>query len=100
MLNMMGKTSEAEKNMAIAREYAASLIKRAKNSDSSFRLAFDKPDSNLGICGTSQIVALYRYTQKKAHVWARNKKNQQIYFYYTATQEELTLNILANTQRI
>ena len=31
--------------MNIAREYGASLIERAKNSDGSFRLAYDKPET-------------------------------------------------------
>jgi transcriptional regulator with XRE-family HTH domain len=36
---------ESERLMKIARDYAASLMERAKNSDGSFRLAYDKPET-------------------------------------------------------
>ncbi|MBQ9976588.1 MAG: DUF4965 domain-containing protein [Clostridia bacterium] len=45
ILAMLGDTEESERLMKIAREYSASLIERAKNSDGSFRLAYDKPET-------------------------------------------------------
>ena len=45
VLAMQGKTDEAEKYMSEAREMAASWLERAANSDGSFRLAFDRPDT-------------------------------------------------------
>ena len=45
ILSMLGEKDEADKNMKIAKEYALSLIERARNSDGSFRLAFDKPET-------------------------------------------------------
>ncbi len=43
ILAAMGRTGEAQKYMSAAREYAASVCERAKNSDGSCRLAFDRP---------------------------------------------------------
>ncbi len=45
ILSRLGETEEAEKMMKTAREYGASLIERAANSDGSFRLAYDKPET-------------------------------------------------------
>ena len=45
ILKELGKASEAEKYEKIAKEYAASICKRALNSDGSYRLAFDKPET-------------------------------------------------------
>ena len=45
ILERLGETAEADKMMATAREYAASIMERAKNSDGSYRLAFDKPET-------------------------------------------------------
>ena len=42
---MMGNKEKFEENVKIAREMAASWVKRAANSDGSFRLAFDAEDS-------------------------------------------------------
>ena len=42
ILAKLGEHEEAEEMMATAREYAASLIDRAKNPDGSYRLAYDK----------------------------------------------------------
>ena len=42
---MLGNSKKAESLMKTAREYAVSVIERAKNSDGSYRLAFDKPDT-------------------------------------------------------
>ena len=41
ILQRLGENDEAQKMMNTAREYAASVIERAKNSDGSYRLAFD-----------------------------------------------------------
>ncbi len=45
ILEKLGETKESEKMMAKAREYAVSLVERAKNSDGSYRLAYDKPET-------------------------------------------------------
>ena len=45
ILQRLGENDEAQKMMNTAREYAASVIERAKNSDGSCRLAFDQPDT-------------------------------------------------------
>ena len=45
ILFMLGDKKEAEKMMKKAKEYADSVINRAKNSDGSYRLAFDKPET-------------------------------------------------------
>lgn len=45
ILERLGETDKAGKMMAKAKEYAASLIERAKNSDGSFRLAYDRPNT-------------------------------------------------------
>ena len=45
ILQRLGKNDEAQKMMNTAREYAASVIERAKNNDVSYRLAFDQPDT-------------------------------------------------------
>lgn len=45
LLERLGKTDKAEKMMAIAKEYAVSMMERAKNSDGSYRLAYDKPET-------------------------------------------------------
>ncbi|MBO5200926.1 MAG: DUF4965 domain-containing protein [Clostridia bacterium] len=45
ILERLGETAEADKMMATAREYAASIMERAKNSDGSYRLAFDRPET-------------------------------------------------------
>ena len=45
ILRKSGKAAEAEKYEKIAKEYADSICKRALNSDGSYRLAFDKPDT-------------------------------------------------------
>ncbi len=45
ILNRLGETDEAQKMLKIAREYAASVVERSKNSDGSYRLAFDLPDT-------------------------------------------------------
>ena len=45
ILRMRGMESDADKFDKIARKMSASWIERACNSDGSFRLAFDKPDT-------------------------------------------------------
>lgn len=45
ILARLGENDEAQKMMAIAREYAASVVERSKNSDGSYRLAFDMPET-------------------------------------------------------
>ncbi len=45
ILERLGDTENAIELMAKAKEYAASVIERAKNSDGSYRLAFDQPDT-------------------------------------------------------
>ena len=45
ILGELGITQEAEELMKLVREYAESFEKRAKNSDGSYRLAYDKPDT-------------------------------------------------------
>lgn len=45
ILERLGETAEADKMMVTAREYAASIMERAKNSDGSYRLAFDRPET-------------------------------------------------------
>lgn len=42
ILEKLGDNAEADKMMKLAKEYAASLVERAANSDGSFRLAFDR----------------------------------------------------------
>jgi len=42
---MLGNNEKADLLMATAKEYALSVVERAKNSDGSYRLAFDKPDT-------------------------------------------------------
>jgi hypothetical protein len=45
ILKAFGRTDEAEDYMNIAKNMASSWVERAQNSDGSFRLAFDRPDS-------------------------------------------------------
>ncbi|MBR5632592.1 MAG: DUF4965 domain-containing protein [Clostridia bacterium] len=45
ILEKIGEADEAAELMATARSYAASLIERATNSDGSYRLAYDKPET-------------------------------------------------------
>lgn len=45
ILARLGETAQADEMMKTAREYAASVIERAANSDGSYRLAYDKPDT-------------------------------------------------------
>ncbi len=45
ILKMSGDTKEAEKYFKIAKSYAESFCRRAVNSDGSYRLAYDIPDS-------------------------------------------------------
>lgn len=45
ILSKSGKAAEAEKYEKIAKKYADSICKRALNSDGSYRLAFDKPET-------------------------------------------------------
>ena len=45
ILERIGESKEASEMMAKAKEYAQSLVKRAENSDGSYRLAYDKPDT-------------------------------------------------------
>ena len=45
ILERLGETAEAEKMMSKAKEYAASLVERARNSDGSSRLAYDRPET-------------------------------------------------------
>ena len=43
ILTRLGRTEEAEKLMATARAYAASVVARSQNEDGSYRLAYDQP---------------------------------------------------------
>ena len=43
ILEKLGDTETAAETMATAKAYAASVMERAKNSDGSYRLAFDRP---------------------------------------------------------
>ena len=43
ILKNLGKENEAEKLLAIAKDYADSFIKNAENEDGSYRLAYDRP---------------------------------------------------------
>ena len=45
ILRAFGRSDEAEGYMQTAREMAKSWVKRAKNSDGSFRLTFDQPET-------------------------------------------------------
>lgn len=45
LLKMLDRDAEAEKMMETAREYAASLLERAANTDGSYRLTFDRPET-------------------------------------------------------
>lgn len=45
ILTRLGETKEASEMMDKAREYVASLLERAVNSDGSYRLAYDKPET-------------------------------------------------------
>jgi hypothetical protein len=45
ILSFAGEKTKSEEMMKIAREYADSVMKRSLNSDGSYRLAFDKPDT-------------------------------------------------------
>lgn len=45
ILKMLGRSTEADKMLKTAKEYAESLMQRAANSDGSYRLTFDKPDT-------------------------------------------------------
>lgn len=45
ILERLGKPNESEQYFAIAKEYAVSLCERAVNSDGSYRLAFDRPET-------------------------------------------------------
>ncbi len=45
ILAKLGETKKAEEMMAIAKDYAKSLVKNAVNSDGSYRLAYDKPET-------------------------------------------------------
>lgn len=45
ILKAFSRFDEAEKYMEIAREMAKSWVERAKNSDGSFRLTFDRPET-------------------------------------------------------
>ena len=45
ILEKLGEKEESSKMLKIAKEYADSLIERAKNSDGSYRLAYDKPET-------------------------------------------------------
>lgn len=45
ILSRLGKHEEADHLMKKAREYAASVITRAVNSDGSYRLSYDKPET-------------------------------------------------------
>lgn len=45
ILQRLGESDEAEKMMNIAREYAQSVVERAVNSDDSYSLAYDKPET-------------------------------------------------------
>ncbi len=43
ILKNLGKESEAQELLAIAKEYADSFLKNAENEDGSYRLAYDRP---------------------------------------------------------
>ena len=43
ILKNLGKENEAEKLLAVAKDYADSFIKNAENEDGSYRLAYDRP---------------------------------------------------------
>lgn len=45
ILRRLGEITKADEMMNIAREYATSVMDRAKNNDGSYRLAFDQPDT-------------------------------------------------------
>lgn len=45
ILNRLGENEKAKELMDTAKDYAASLLSRAKNSDGSYRLAYDKPET-------------------------------------------------------
>ncbi len=45
ILKGLGRESEGEAHLALARKYAESVCRRAANSDGSFRLAFDREDT-------------------------------------------------------
>ncbi len=45
ILKALGKESEADEILCIAKKYAASFIERAENSDGSYRLAYDRPET-------------------------------------------------------
>lgn len=45
MMNRLGETEEAESAMKTAKEYAESLLQRAANSDGSYRLAYNCPET-------------------------------------------------------
>ena len=45
ILRRLGENTQADEMMNIARDYAASVVERAKNNDGSYRLAFDQPDT-------------------------------------------------------
>ncbi len=45
ILGMLGDDEKSSEYSRIAKEYAASLMERAKNQDGSYRLAYDRPDT-------------------------------------------------------
>lgn len=45
ILENLGKKEQAEEYLNKAKEFAASFLDRARNSDGSYRLAFDRPDT-------------------------------------------------------
>ena len=45
ILTRLGEVEQAEEMMAVAREYACHLLENAKNSDGSYRLAYDREGS-------------------------------------------------------
>ena len=45
ILKRLGDNKKAEQMMEKAKEFAASVMERSKNSDGSYRLAFDKPET-------------------------------------------------------
>ena len=45
ILERLGKKEQASELMQIAKTYSDSLLKRAENTDGSYRLAFDQPDT-------------------------------------------------------
>ncbi|MBQ8689583.1 MAG: DUF4965 domain-containing protein [Clostridia bacterium] len=45
ILQRLGESDEAEKMMQTAREYAAEAVKNAENSDGSYRLAYNRPET-------------------------------------------------------